>query len=222
MKSWVVAKAEIKIFWRSTAGGLALAVFLGFFGFFFYNGIYSYVLESLAQAARGRTLDASIALFSQALVQVGFVLMLVAPLVTMRSLASLKRGGHLDFYQNLGLSPLAMILGVYGAAFFNLGLMLLLSVPPFLVLLWAEVASPHLLISGYLGLFLLAGSFAALGVLASAIASSPMGAALVALGILGFMWMLGWAAPYMGGNFGVFWQGLTFSPRLSRFALGFV
>ncbi|MDR1920309.1 MAG: hypothetical protein LBS31_00980 [Candidatus Adiutrix sp.] len=217
-----LAAAETKCFWRSAAAGLSLLVFLGFLGFFFYNGVAAYVFGSLEAAAQGRSLDASLALFSQGLAQVGFVLLLVAPLATMKSLATFKRGGHLDFYQSLPAPRGGLILGAYLAAFVNLTILLALSLVPFGVLLWAGVGSWEIILSSYLGLLCLASSFAALGLLASAASPSPMGAALGSLGLTGLMWMLGWAAPYMDKDFGRLWQGLAFAPRLNRFVMGLV
>lgn len=218
--SRAVALAELASFWGSPAAGLAIVVFLGLSGFFFYNGAADYVTSALSAAAAGQTLDATVALFSQALSYIALVLMLVAPLVTMRSLTPSRRGGHLDFFQTLPLSGGQIIAGHYVAALISLSIFIVLSLTPFLVLLLMDVGSPRLLLCAALGLWALGAALAALGLLCSAASRSSVGAALASLGLGGLLWVLGWAAPYLDGRWGELWQNLAFMPRIARFALG--
>ncbi|UQZ90110.1 hypothetical protein C4J81_13220 [Deltaproteobacteria bacterium Smac51] len=216
----LVAGAELKSFWGGASAGLAVAVFLGLSGFFFYNGVADYVMGALLAASKGRALDASISLFSQGLTYISLVMMLVAPLVTMRSLTPARRGGRLDFFQTMPLNGPQIILGQYLSAFLSLAILIILALVPFVVLLAAGVGSLAVLFTAAAGLLALGSALAALGLMCSAASSSPMGAALGALGLGGLMWVLGWAAPYLDGLFGDIWSGLAFMPRISRFALG--
>ncbi|MDL2227139.1 hypothetical protein LJB86_05750, partial [Deltaproteobacteria bacterium OttesenSCG-928-M10] len=187
-----------------------------------YNGVASYVLESLRAAAKGLTLDASLALFSQGLTQVPLVLMLVTPLVTMRSLSPSRRGGTLDFFTTLPVSAGQLIGGQFLAAWLSLAFLSLLSLIPFAVLVMAGAGAWPVLWSTAGGLLALSALFAAVGLLASALFLSPVGAGLGTLGLLGLMWILGWAAPYLDPRAAVVWQGLAFAPRINRLVLGLV
>ena len=217
-----VVAAELTGFWGGAAAGLALLVFLGLSGFFFYNNVADYVLNSLGAAARGLQLDASLALFAQGLTHLPLVMMLVAPLATMRSLAAFRRGGHLDYLETLPLSYGTLILGHYLAAWLSLTLLALLGLAPFAVLLGLGLGEPATLLTAFLGLAALASSFAAIGLLASALFPGAMGACLATLGLLGILWVLGWATPYAGDGWGALWRGLAFAPRQNRFVLGLV
>jgi len=217
-----VCGAELKSFWGGPAAGVSLLVFLGLLGFFVYNSIAAYVVESLGAATRGQSLDASVALFSQGLTHIPLVLMLVTPLVTMRSLAPFRRGGALDYFQTLPLSGGQLIMGQYLAAFLSLALLVLLALVPFAVFLGLGVGSLPALLSAALGLLALASGFAAVGLWASAAFPSPVGAGLGTLGALGLMWVLGWAAPYTDDGFGRIWLGLSFGARMGRFVLGLI
>ncbi len=217
-----VMLAELKSFWSGAAAGVALLVFLGLLGFFFYNSVAAYVLDSLGAAARGLALDASLALFAQGLTHIPLVLMLVTPLVTMRALAPFRRGGDLDFLQTLPVDGGRLILGQFLAALASLAGLSLLALVPFACLLAAGLGSPALLLTSALGLLALAALFAAVGLWASAAFSSPVGAGLGTLGALGLMWVLGWAAPYTDNGLGLIWRGLAFSPRVERFIMGLV
>ncbi|MDR1045550.1 MAG: hypothetical protein LBP33_10605 [Candidatus Adiutrix sp.] len=215
-----VAAAELKSFWGGAPAGAALLVFLGLLGFFFYNSAAGYIVDSLAATARGLSLDASPALFSQGLTHIPLVLMLVTPLVTMRSLSAGRRGGHLDFFQTLPVDGLPLIAGQYLAAWLSLCLLCLLALAPFAALLPLGVGTWPILLIAALALFFLASFFAAAGLWASAAFSSPVGAGLGTLGLLGLMWVLGWAAPYSDSGWGLIWQGLAFAPRVGRAVLG--
>lgn len=217
-----VAAAELNSFWSSFSSGVALLVFLGLLGFFFYNTLAAYVLDSLGAAARGMALDASVALFSQGLTHIPLVLMLVTPLVTMRSLASYRRGGDLDFFQTLPVDGGPLILGQYLAALISLTLMWSLALVPFAALILAGIGSVAILLTTGLGLLALSSSFAAMGLWASAVFPSPVGAGLGTLGGIGLLWALGWAAPYSEGGLGSLWAALAFAPRFSRLAVGLV
>jgi len=219
-----LAGAELKNFWGGPAAGVTLLVFLGMLGFFFYNSVVSYVVESLSAAARGLALDASLALFSQGLTNIPLVLMLVTPLVTMRSLSPFRRGGGLDYFQTLPVDGLSLVAGQYLAAVSSLAFLSFLGVVPFAFLMWAGVGEPELLLTALVGLWLLSSAFAAVGILASAMFPSPVGAGLATLGLLGLMWVLGWAAPYSDSTLGLvgLWRGLAFAPRLTRFAMGLI
>jgi hypothetical protein len=61
-----------------------------------------------------------------------------------------------------------------------------------------------------------------MGLMVSSHIRAPMASALTTLGFLGFMWAIGWAAPYLPGAASSLVQGLAFGPRLSHFTLGLV
>jgi len=217
-----LVRAELTSFWGGGHAGLALLVFLGLSGFFFYNNLTDYVLKSLDSAARGLNLDASLALFSQGLSHLPLVLMLVAPLTTMRSLASFRRGGHLDYLATLPAADGLIIAGHYLAAWLSLNLLAFLGLAPFLVLTGLGLGEVGVLASAWVGLAALASVFAALGLMASALFPGAAAAGLATLGLLGLMWVLGWAWPYADGGWGAIWHGLAFAPRQGRFILGLI
>ncbi|MCL2028854.1 MAG: hypothetical protein FWG97_00305 [Deltaproteobacteria bacterium] len=216
-------RAELTGFWGGGQAGLALLVFLMLSGFLFYNNLADFVLKSLDSAALGQSLDASLALFAQGLSHLPLVLMLVAPLTTMRSLASFRRGGGgLEYLATLPATDGLIIVGHYMAAWISLNLLVLLGLSPFLVLSAMGLGEPGTLISSWIGLAALASVFAAVGLMASALFPGAAAAGLAALGLLGLMWVLGWAWPHASDGWGALWQGLAFAPRQNRFILGLI
>jgi ABC-2 type transport system permease protein len=213
---------EWKSFWSSPSGGLAALVFLVLAGLWFYNSVASYTLANLEALAHGQAVDATLALFSGSLEQLGLIILLVTPLTTMRAYSLFTSGGHLDLLLALPLSQLEMVIGLFLQAFLSLALLTALSFLPFVVLIFLGVGSIKLLLCASLGFFLLISAFVSVGLAVSSWTESPLAAALSTLGILGILWALGWAAPYLSEGAAFLIQGLAFGPRLSHFALGLI
>ncbi|MDR1577340.1 MAG: ABC transporter permease [Deltaproteobacteria bacterium] len=218
----LLAWAEFRAFWTNPSGGLALLVFLGIAGVLFYNAVADHATANLGALARGRLLSADLSIFSNGLTNLGLVILLVSPLTTMRSMSPYAQGGHLDLLLAWPLSPWELILGQYLAAVMTLGLLTSLSLLPFLVIWFMGVGSLAVLLSSALGLALLISAFSALGLAIATLTSSPLAAALTSLGVLAFLWSLGWAAPYLPPWAAYLAQGLAIAPRLSHFALGLI
>jgi ABC-2 type transport system permease protein len=217
-----LARYEFASFWGGTGGALALLVFLGLEGLLFYNSVASYALANLGAMARGGAVDATLAMFSSGLADQGLLLALVSPLATMRAFSVSAQGGHLDLLASWPLGRTALILGLFLSASASLALLALLGLAPFVLLLSMGVGSLRLLASSAIGLACLVSSFAALGLAVGSFVRRPMATALVSLGLIGFMWAMGWAAPYLPSPAAALLQGLAFGPRLGHFTIGLV
>ncbi|MDR1083528.1 MAG: hypothetical protein LBP22_01410 [Deltaproteobacteria bacterium] len=219
---WPLARAEFRSFWTNPSGGLALAVFLGLSGILFYNSVADYAASNLGVMARGRHLNADLAIFSNGLGNLGLVILLVAPLTTMKAMAPYNLGGHLDLLTAWPLKPSELIFGQYIAAVTALGLLTLLSLLPFFVIWLMGAGSLTVLLTSVLGLSLIISSFVSVGLALASLTSSPLASALTTLGILALLWALGWAAPYLPVWASVLVQGLAVEPRFSHFTLGLI
>jgi ABC-2 type transport system permease protein len=217
-----LARFEFEAFWGGPVGALALLVFLGLEGLLFYNAAASYSLANLAALARGGGVDASLVMFASGLGDLGLLTALVTPLATMRAFALSSQGGHLDLIQSWPLSRAELTLGLHLAACASLGLLALLGLAPFVLLMFLGVGVVKTMLVAVLGLALLIAAFSALGLAAASLCRTPMAAALTTLGILGVMWALGWAAPYLPAKAGTLLQGLAFGPRLYHFTRGLI
>jgi ABC-2 type transport system permease protein len=222
-KSLALARFETVSFWSGASGALALLVFLGLEGFIFYNQAASYAMANLSAMARGGGgVDANLAMFSSGLGDLGMLVALVTPLATMRAFSASQAGGSLDLALSWPLSGFELALGLFMAAAASLGVLTLLGMAPFVLLLALGVGSPAVMATSLLGLFLLIAAFCGVGLAVSSFTKNPMAAALTTLGLLGLMWALGFAAPYLPARAGALIQGLAFGPRLYHFTLGLV
>jgi ABC-2 type transport system permease protein len=127
-----------------------------------------------------------------------FILMLLVPILTMRALAQERHTQTLTLLLSAPVSAMDIVLGKYlGVLGFVLIVVALAVLMP--VTLYAGTTLDHgQLLAGILGLVLVAGTFVAVGMLASALSTQPAMAAALAFAILALLWMLDWGAERSG------------------------
>jgi ABC-2 type transport system permease protein len=122
------------------------------------------------------------------------VLLLVAPLLTMRLVSEERRAGTLPLLLSAPVSMTEIILGKYAGVTAFLGCLLgLLALMP-LSLLAGGTLDFGLFAAALLGLFLVLASFAAAGLFLSTLTDQPTVAAVSTFGLLLFLWLLDWAS----------------------------
>ncbi len=119
------------------------------------------------------------------------VLLFIIPLITMRLVADERRSHTAELLFTSPLKISSIILGKYLAALVLLIIMLALSSLNIFVLTAHGNPDTGIVLSSYLGLLLLGAAFLAIGIFASSISSSQLVAAIIAFGILLFLWLIG-------------------------------
>jgi ABC-2 type transport system permease protein len=120
------------------------------------------------------------------------ILLMVMPLLTMRSIAEEKRNRSLTLLISAPLSMTEIVLGkFFGLMLFVLVLISMLMLMPLSLYLGT---SPDIgkLLSIYLGMLLLLGSFSAIGLYLSSLTENQTIAAVGSFGILLMLWIVDW------------------------------
>ncbi len=121
------------------------------------------------------------------------VLLLVAPLITMRVLSEEKRNRTLTLLMSAPVSMSEIVLGKYlGVMGFFAALLGLLALMALSLFAGTSLDAGKLL-SGLLGLSLLVGAFAAAGLYMSSLTEQPTIAAVSSFGLLLLLWVINWA-----------------------------
>ncbi|MGQ0794006.1 MAG: ABC transporter permease [Deltaproteobacteria bacterium] len=198
---WAIVAKEMKSYFSSLVAYIVLFVFLILSGIFFF--IY---LQGFAESQfdpRFQLLKDSMNL-NEFVVRpyfgtISVVLLLMMPLITMRLLAEERRNSTAELLFTAPIRVLHILMGKFLAAFILFSLMMVSS----LVYVGVLVAygNPDLgqIASGYLGLFLLGGTFLSVGLFASALTDSQIIAAVISFGILLVFWIIG-ASSDAGGS----------------------
>lgn len=119
-----------------------------------------------------------------------WVLLLLTPLLTMRLLSEERRSGVLDLLLSAPVTPVSIILGKYlGVLLFLLIMIMMAALMPLSLMVGAPLDLGKLL-AGLLGLCLLAGGFAAVGLYLSMRTTQPILAGAATFGLLLLLWMI--------------------------------
>jgi ABC-2 type transport system permease protein len=150
---------------------------------------------------------------------VGFLLMLIAPAITMRTFSDEKRNRTLSLLLSAPVSMTDIVIGKFlGVTLFFLALLLMIAAMP--VSLYAGTAlDTGKLAASLLGLVLLVSSFAAIGVFMSTLTEQPVVAAISTFGLLLLLWIIDWSGNSKQEVSGLF-NYLSLQTHLSSFLKG--
>ena len=124
------------------------------------------------------------------LANAGTVLLLVTPLITMRSLSDEYRGRTISLLFSAPVSMTEIVLGKYvGILGFFLVLLVMLALMPLSLLVGTDLDMGKLA-AGLLGLALLLATFAAIGLYMSSLTEQPVVAAITTFGLLLLLWII--------------------------------
>jgi len=139
-------------------------------------------------AAPGLTAIVAAPLYSSA----GLVLLLVAPMITMRTFSDEKRNGTLPLLLAAPLSSRDIVLGKFFGLFgFFIILAAMVTLMPLSLIAGGHI-DPGQLASCFLGLVLLLGSFTAIGLYLSSLTSHSTVAGITTFGLLLLFWIIDW------------------------------
>ncbi len=168
---WPVCKKEFRQFFSSLTGYIAIAVFL------LLNGLFLFVFPDT------NLLDFGYATLDKFFELAPWILLLLIPAITMRSLSEEFRTGTFEILQTRPLSRWQIIMGKYLGA---LGVVLIALVPTFIyVISIQQLSSEGGIDSGgitgsYIGLFLLSAVFVAIGICCSSFTNNAVVAFITA------------------------------------------
>ena len=223
MRVWPIFKKEMRLYFTSPVAWVVFTMFLLIGGYFFYSIFAFYTLASMQSAmnpAMGRDLNVTDSVMRPLFSNISVILLLLMPLVTMRLFAEERRSGTIELLLTYPVRDGAVLAGKYLAAFALYAIMIALTLLyPGIAVYFARLEWGPVL-TGYLGLLLMGGTFIAVGVCASSLTENQIVAAITTFGVLLLLWVLGWSADYAGGTAGRVLQHLSLLEHNDSFAKG--
>jgi gliding motility-associated transport system permease protein len=193
MMIFTIAAREIRSLFLSPLAWAILAVTLFILAYLFLSQIEAYTLLQPRLAALQGAPGVSDIVVAPLFANAAVVLLLITPLVTMRTLSEERRSRTLSLLLSAPVSMTEIILGKYlGVLAFFLILIGLLALMP-LSLLAGTALDLGKLAAGLLGLTLVVAAFAAIGLFMSSLTEQPTVAAVTTFGLLLLLWILDWA-----------------------------
>lgn len=199
----LLEKELAALFWSPIAW-ILIGVFLGLMGYSFtvtlFNNRYATLVHIFFQAA-------------------GLLLLLV-PLITMRSFAEERKHGTLELLLTAPVRESHVVLAKYLAIMAVLAAMIALTGTYAVVLGLYGTPDWGPIYSGYLGLVLLASTLASLGLVVSALTANQVVAAIVTIGISFLLWTLDTLAAMLPDALERVLISVSLLARLTPFATG--
>lgn len=201
-----LTRREINSYFLSPLAYIVMTVFLIFCGLCFFIE-----LSRRPEATMRETFE-----------DMSFVLMLAAPMITMRLLAEEVRSGTIETLMTAAVTDFEVITAKFAGAFCFCLIMLAptLSYPVILEVLgkpdWGAI------LAGYVGILLLTALFLSVGLLASTLTRNQIVAGIVSLVALLVLWVIGFAAPFVRGAAGEFLRYIGTFTHLDAFRKGLI
>jgi ABC-2 type transport system permease protein len=187
---FTIAAHELRRLFKSPLAWIILGVVEFLLAVFFFLLLNQFLNPVPWYAGRGVTEIVVAGVFQVS----GIIILLIAPLVTMRIFSEERRTGTINLLLSSPVSLTELVLGKYlGLLTFFVIMLALIALMPLSLLLGTPIDLLQTA-SGLLGLFLLTASFAAIGVFVSTLSAQPAAAAIMTFGILFMLWIINMAA----------------------------
>ena len=185
----IAAKELRSLFYSPLAWALLCAVQL-IVAFIFLQDLSSYIDQQANIDPETSPEGASLAVMAKMYAAVGFIMILVVPLMTMRSIADERRHNTLSLLLSSPLTSLQIVLGKFlGMMGFFIVMHIMLTLMPLSLFLGGSI-DIGVLLANVMALFLLFASFSAIGLYFSSLTTEPAIAASTTLGTLLLLWIL--------------------------------
>ena len=111
---WALVRRELHAYFASPIGYVALALFLFFYGFYFYGELE--IFMDPKRASPGQVLNVNQDMIRWLLHTTAFIILFLLPLVTMRSFSEELRSGTIELLFTSPLTDLEIVLGKFFGA----------------------------------------------------------------------------------------------------------
>ncbi len=193
---WIIARREIGAMFCSPLAWILLAVIHAILGFLFLTNLDNYFLLQPQLMQFENTPGVTDIVITPLMHVAAIIMLMIMPLLTMRSFAEEKRNRTLRLLVSAPLSMSEIVLGKFlGLMLFVFILLTMLMLMPLSLYLGTSLDSGKLL-SIYLGMLLLLATFTAIGLYLSSLTENQTIAAISTFGVLFMLWIIDW----LGGS----------------------
>ena len=219
----LVAKRDMGSFFNSPVFYVVATVFLFLYSFIFFNLLNFFSVQSLQASqfrAAGMDMNVNNMVIEPSFENMAVTLLLMIPILTMRSFAEERRSKSITLLLSSPIHLREIIAGKFLACMVVVTVMILLSSYSTVFLTFFGEPEIGPILTGYMGILLMAGCYVSLGVLASSLTDNQIIAAVISFGMALFMWIIGWGAQAVGPVMGEILQFLSLIDHMARFLKG--
>ena len=189
---WVIGKREFGAMFTAPLAWVILAVIQIIIGYMFLTNLDNFMLLQPQLQQLQNTPGVTDVVVTPLMQVAAIILLMVMPLLTMRSIAEEKRNRSLTLLISSPVSMTEIVLGKFlGLMLFVLVLVGMLMLMP-LSLYLGTTPDAGKLLSIFLGMLLLLGAFSAIGLYLSSLTENQTIAAVGTFGVLLMLWIIDW------------------------------
>jgi ABC-2 type transport system permease protein len=195
-----VAQKELKAFFSSPMGYVLVGMWVFLFGAFYVNILAYFMRMSLQMGQFGMSGPQSVnvnEMMIRPLMQNVTVLMLIVlPMITMRTYAEEKRSGTIELLLTSPLTDFQIILGKFFGALGLYAVMLAITFVHLALLYFFGTPEWKPIASGYLGLLLMGACFISVGLFISSLTKNQIVAGVATFSVFLLLWIIDWFATF--------------------------
>lgn len=197
---WVIARREVGAMFLAPMAWIILAVMQTILGYMFLANLDNFFLLQPQLMQLANTPGVTDIVITPLMQVAAIILLMVMPLMRMRSLAEEKRNRTLSLLISAPIGMSEIVLGKFlGLVLFIVILVSMLMLMPLSLYLGTSPDGGKLL-SIYLGMLLLLSSFAAIGLYLSSLTENQTIAAISTFGVLLMLWIIDWLGSSVGNG----------------------
>jgi ABC-2 type transport system permease protein len=218
-----IAQREINAYFSSPIAYVLLGFFSLLFGYFYYSALWVFQQQSM-QAGMNPTqvLNINLYLVGPTLMNTTVIMLFLFPLITMRTYSEEKRSGTIELLLTSPVTDNEIIFGKFLGAMFMYASMLAVTLIHIGILFAFGQPEWKPLLTGYLGLLLIGGSFLSLGLFISSTTKNQIVAAMATFGVFLLLWVISWIAQSFGPTTQAVLQYLSITEHLDDFTKGII
>jgi len=222
-----IAGRELKSYFVSPVAYVVLAGFLLLGGWFFFNLLARFNLLLTIYSAQQnpqilQRLNLNEFVIAPLLHNLSVVLVILVPMITMRTLAEEKKAGTYELLLTSPLRVSEIVLGKFLGSFVFVAIMVALTGLYPLILFAYGNPETGVVLGGYLGLLLLATSFVAVGLLTSSFTENQIIAAVSCLVSLLLLYIIAWPADNAGETIGALLRYVSLTEHFGQMVKGVI
>ena len=220
-----IAHKELKGYFASPIAYVVIGLYAVMFGYFFYALLLYFDRQSMQMAGLGGpggAVNVNEQLIRPVFLNTTVIFLFILPMVTMRTYSEEKRSGTIELLLTSPITDVQIILGKFLGAMLLYASMLAVTVIHLAVLFIFGDPEWKPLVTGYLGLLLMGGSFLSLGLFISSLTKNQIVAGIATFGVFLLLWVINWLSQAVGPTTQPILQYLSLTEHFDDFAKGVI
>ena len=217
-----VAGKELRSYFTSPIGLVIVGFFALIYGFFFQVMLAAFDRQSMGAMMGQAPTDLNEQLVRPLFANVMVILLFTLPLITMRTYSEEKRSGTIELLLTSPITDLQIVAGKFLGAMGLIAVMLAVTLPHIGVLFYFGNPEWKPIVTTYLGFFLMAGCFVAVGLFVSSVTRNQIVAGMATFAVFLMLWIIDWMGSFMGPTGQAVFEYLSITRHFDDFARGVI